>query len=330
MAPAQPKLITVFGGSGFVGRYVVRGLANRGHRIRVACRRPDLAGHLQPLGNVGQIMAVQANVRYRESIDRAVTGSDHVINLVGILYESGRSTFDAVQEYGARSVAEAARAEGAPLTQMSSIGADPASGSKYARTKGLAEEAVRKIAPNALIIRPSIIFGPEDSFFNKFAGMARLAPALPLIGGGRTRFQPVYVDDVAEAMARHVDGVAKGGRILELGGPQVLTFRECLEEMLKVIHRERRFVTIPWYAASLIGRVMDHVPFIEPPLTSDQVILLKQDNVVSEGAKKDGRTLEGLGIEATLIDAILPTYLTRFRPQGQFTKPDAVAERGEP
>ena len=201
-----PPLVTVFGGSGFVGRHVVRALARRGYRIRVAVRRPDLAGFLQPLGNVGQISFVQANLRYRSSVDAAVQGADHVVNCVGILFESGRNGFDAVQDFGARAVAEAARSVGATLTHISAIGADAKSDSVYAATKGRAEAAVQSILPDATILRPSIVFGPEDGFFNKFAAMARIAPVLPLIGGGKTKFQPVYVEDVAEVVARSVDG----------------------------------------------------------------------------------------------------------------------------
>lgn len=207
-----PPLVTIFGGSGFVGRHVVRALAKRGYRIRVAVRRPDLAGHLQPLGNVGQISFVQANLRYRKSVDRAVEGSDHVINCVGVLFESGRNTFDAVQDFGARAVAEAARNVGAKLTHISAIGADAKSESSYARTKGRAEAAILETLPDAIILRPSIVFGPEDGFFNKFAQMARFAPALPLIGGGNTKFQPVYVTDVAEVVARSVDGKLSAAR----------------------------------------------------------------------------------------------------------------------
>lgn len=326
--PPHPKLITVFGGAGFIGRHVVRALAKRGYRIRVACRRPHLAHHLQPLGAVGQIMAVQANLRYRDSVDNAVRGADHVINLVGVLYEAGRNGFDATQHAGAQAVAEAARAEGLPLTHISAIGADPNSASDYARTKGLAERAVAEIRRDALIVRPSIVFGPEDDFFNKFAEMARLSPVLPLIGGGETKFQPVYVGDVAEAIARHVDGTVAGGRILELGGPQVLTFRECLEEMLKVVQRKRRFVSIPWGVARPLGRVLQHVPLIKPPLTGDQVVQLQRDNIVSEEAERDGRTLSGIGIEPVLLEAILPTYLIRFREHGQFTRPNFINDPG--
>ena len=315
-----PPLVTVFGGSGFVGRHVVRALARRGYRIRVAVRRPDLAGFLQPIGGLGQISFVQANLRYRNSVDRAVHGADHVINCVGILFESGRNSFDSVQDFGARAVAEAARSVGASLTHISAIGADADSSSDYGRTKGRAERSVLEIKPDAIILRPSIIFGPEDGFFNKFAEMARFAPALPLIGGGHTKFQPVYVADVAEAVARSVDGTVAKGRIYELGGPEILTFRQCLELMLKTIDRKRPFVSLPFGIASMMGSVASLVPFIDPPLTSDQVTLLRKDNIVSDEAKKEGRTLQAIGITPVLAEVILPSYLVRYRPQGQFTR----------
>ncbi len=314
-----PPLVTVFGGSGFVGRHVVRALAKRGYRIRVAVRRPDLAGFLQPLGNVGQISFVQANLRYRSSVDAAVQGADHVVNCVGILFESGRNGFDAVQEFGARAVAEAARSVGATLTHVSAIGADAKSDSVYAATKGRAEAAVQTILPDATILRPSIVFGPEDGFFNKFAAMARLAPALPLVGGGKTKFQPVYVGDVAEVIARSVEGTIARGKIYELGGRDVATFKQCLEMMLEIIGRKRALVTLPFGIASLIGSIASSVPLITPPLTSDQVKLLKKDNVVSAAAKAEGRTLEGLGIEPVTMAAILPTYLVQYRVHGQYT-----------
>nr|WP_314090579.1 complex I NDUFA9 subunit family protein [uncultured Shinella sp.] len=320
-----PPLVTVFGGSGFVGRHVVRALARRGYRIRVAVRRPDLAGFLQPIGGVGQISFVQANLRYRQSVDRAVEGSDHVINCVGVLFETGRNTFDAVQDFGARAVAEAARAVGAKLTHISAIGADENSASSYARTKARGEAAVLRTVPDAVILRPSIVFGPEDGFFNKFATMARYAPVLPLIGGGNTKFQPVYVADVAEAVARSVDGVIERGRIYELGGPEVLSFRQCLELMLRVTDRKNPLVSLPFGIASLIGSIASLIPFVKPPLTSDQVTLLRADNIVSDTAKSEGRTLEAMGIEPVLAEAILPSYLVRYRTQGQFTKVDRTA-----
>jgi uncharacterized protein YbjT (DUF2867 family) len=317
-----PPLVTVFGGSGFVGRHVVRALARRGYRIRVAVRRPDLAGFLQPIGGVGQISFVQANLRYRNSVNSAVEGADHVVNCVGILFEAGRNTFDSVQDFGARAVAEATRATGASLTHVSAIGADIASASVYARSKGRAERAILETVPDAIILRPSIVFGPEDGFFNKFAQMSRFAPALPLIGGGHTKFQPVYVADVAEAVARSVDGAVAKGKIYELGGPEVLSFRQCLEMMLRVIDRKRPLVSLPFGIASMIGSVASLVPFIAPPLTSDQVTLLRSDNIVSDEAKTEGRTLEALGIQPILAESILPSYLVRYRPQGQFTRID--------
>ena len=314
--PANNKLVTVFGGSGFLGRHVVRALAKRGYRIRVAVRRPDLAIHLQPLGGVGQIQAVQANLRFRWSVDRAVEGADHVINLVGILHESGAQNFGAVQEFGARAIAEAARAAKAGLTHVSAIGADKDSASDYARTKGLAEAAVLETVKDAVILRPSIIFGPEDGFFNKFAAMARYSPMLPLIGGGLTKFQPVYVGDVAEAIARSVDGQIAGGKVYELGGPEVRTFKELMQELLAVVERKRILLPIPFWAARILGTVAGLLP--SPQLTRDQVTLLESDNIVSAKAIKDGRTLEGIGITARTMEAILPSYLWRFRARGQY------------
>ncbi|WP_421927980.1 complex I NDUFA9 subunit family protein [Neoaquamicrobium sediminum] len=317
-----PPLVTVFGGSGFLGRHVVRALAKRGYRVRVAVRNPNLAGHLQPLGNVGQIQAVQANLRVRWSIDRAVQGADHVVNLVGILFESGRQSFDAVQDFGARAVAEAARAEGATLTHVSAIGSDKESPADYARTKARGEQAVLETMPDAVIFRPSIMFGPEDGFFNRFAAMARLSPALPLIGGGHTKFQPVYVADVAEAIARSVEGKVEGGRIYELGGPETMTFKQCMEKMLEVIERKRMLVSVPWGMAQLQGSLLGLLP--NPLLTRDQVEMLRTDNIVSQAAEQEGRTFAALGIKPQAMDAILPSYLWQYRQAGQFTQPNAA------
>ncbi|MCE7029832.1 complex I NDUFA9 subunit family protein [Jiella avicenniae] len=317
------QTVVLFGGSGFLGRYVARALCRRGHRVRVACRRPDLAYHLQIAGNMGQILPIQANLRYRWSVDRAVENADHVVNLVGILAESGRQSFDAVQNSGARAVAEAASSVGAGMTQISAIGADAGSKSRYARSKAAGEAAVFEAIPQATILRPSIVFGAEDHFFNRFAGMSRFSPFLPLIGGGKTRYQPVFVGDVAEAVADSVEGKVANGRIYELGGPEVLTFREMMEEMLRVVGRKRRFVNVPFGAASTMARLMRFLP--GAPLTEDQVELLKHDNVVSEEAKAEGRTLDAFERMPRSLDAILPTYLIRFRPQGQFTKPQPQA-----
>jgi uncharacterized protein YbjT (DUF2867 family) len=324
MAPVTqiPPLVTIFGGSGFIGRHLVQALARRGYRIRVAVRNPNLAHHLQPLGNVGQIHAVQANLRHRWSVDRAVQGADHVINLVGILHESGKQRFDAVQDFGSRAVAEAARAVGAKLIQQSAIGASLESESAYARTKAAGEQAALETVKDAVVFRSSIVFGPEDGYFNRFAEMSRWLPALPLIGGGHTKFQFVYVGDVAEAMARAVEGKVKGGRIYELGGPRVLTFRESMEEMLEVIHRKRLLVPVPWWLARLQGSILQYLP--GPLLTVDQVKQLKVDNVVSEAAVKEGRTLPDLGIRPQSMEAILPSYLWQYRPTGQFPRQTSV------
>jgi uncharacterized protein YbjT (DUF2867 family) len=317
-----PKLVVVFGGSGFVGRHVVRALARRGYRIRVACRRPDLAGHLQPLGNVGQIQPVQANVRVRWSVDRAVQGADHVVNLVAILHESGRQKFTSVHEFGTRAVAEAARAVGAGLTHISALGADLNAQSDYARTKALGEKAVLETIGDAVILRPSINFGPEDSFFNRFANMARYSPVLPLIGGGQTKFQPVYVGDVAEAVARSVDGKVQRGRIYELGGPQVLTFKECMQEMLAMIDRKRLLVSVPWWVANMQASILGLLP--NPLLTKDQVLQLREHNIVSDVATRENRTLAGLGIQPQSIGSILPSYLWRYRAAGQVQRKTAA------
>jgi uncharacterized protein YbjT (DUF2867 family) len=314
--PENSKLVTVFGGSGFVGRHVVRALAKRGYRVRVAVRNPDLAFHLQPLGGVGQIQAVQANLRFRWSVDRAVEGADHVVNLVGILFEGGGQSFDALQDFGARAVAEAARSAGAGLTHMSAIGADAHSASAYAASKARGEAAVLETAPGAVILRPSIMFGPEDGFFNKFASMARMLPFLPLVGGGQTKFQPVYVGDVAEAVARSVGGQVEGGKIYELGGAEVLTFKALMERTLEVIGRKHILLPIPFWAARIQGAILGLLP--NPILTSDQVTLLETDNVVSDRAAKDGRTLQGIGITPTGMTAILPSYLWQYRKAGQF------------
>jgi uncharacterized protein YbjT (DUF2867 family) len=309
-------LITIFGGSGFLGRHLVRALCKRFYRIRVAVRRPDLAGHLQPLGRVGQVHAVQANVRHSQSVEAAVRDADVVINLVGILFERGRQRFDTVQAFGAEQVALAAAAHGARMIHISAIGADENSPSHYARAKATGEKAVLAAMPSAAIFRPSIMFGPEDDFFNKFAAMARLLPALPLIGGGETRFQPVFVGDVAEAIARAVDGQAKGGSIYELGGPEVRTFKALMEYVLATVERRRLLLPLPFALAKLQAQFLQYLP--KPLVTPDQIEQLKRDNVVSEEARRDGRTLQGLGIEPTAMETIVPSYLWRFRKAGQF------------
>lgn len=309
-------LITIFGGSGFLGRHLVRALAKRHYRIRVAVRRPDLAGHLQPLGRVGQIHAVQANVRHAASVEAAVRGADIVINLVGILFERGRQRFDTVQAFGAEQVALAAANYGARVIQVSAIGADTNSTSAYARAKAEGEKAVLAAQPQAVVLRPSIMFGPEDDFFNKFGALARMLPALPLVGGGETRFQPVFVGDVAEAFARAVDGNARAGTIYELGGPEVRSFKELMEYVLAVTERRRLLIPIPFAIAKLQAMFLQYMP--KPLLTPDQVELLRSDNVVSAAAQAEGRTMEGLGITPTAMEVVVPSYLWRFRKTGQF------------
>ncbi|HLC09342.1 MAG TPA: complex I NDUFA9 subunit family protein [Methyloceanibacter sp.] len=312
-------LITIYGGSGFIGRHVVRAIAKTGARMRVAVRRPELALHLQPLGDVGQINAVQANVRFPDSLLAAAQGADAVINLVGILFPTGKQTFKAVQDEGARHVAEAARASGAKaLVHISAIGADTEARSVYARTKAAGEEAVRDVYPDAVILRPSIVFGPEDDFFNRFAKLARIAPALPLIGGGKTRLQPVFAGDVAKAVIAGLTGKAEAGSPYELGGPEVLTLKEVMERVLAYTMRKRLLVPVPFWLAKLKGAFLQLLP--RPLLTLDQVRLLQTDNVVSEAAIRAGRTLEGLAIEPVAVAAVVPGYLERFRPRGQFSQ----------
>jgi uncharacterized protein YbjT (DUF2867 family) len=317
MASNLDTLITVFGGSGFLGRNVVRALAKRDYRIRVAVRRPELAGHLQPLGRVGQIHAVQANLRYPASVEAAMRDSHAAINLVGILAETGAQTFDAVQGAGAGAVAKAAAAVDAAMVHVSAIGADENSPSRYARAKAAGEKAVLSAVPSATILRPSVVFGPEDQFSNRFAALARVSPVLPLIGGGLTKLQPVYVGDVATAVANAVDGKTRPGATYELGGPEVLTMREIIEIILAIIERQRMLVSLPFGLAKFQAMVLQFAPGVFK-LTPDQVALLRSDNVVSEAAKSAGLTLEGLGVVPDSLEAIAPQYLWRFRKAGQF------------
>lgn len=311
-------LVTVYGGSGFLGRHLVRAIARTGARMRIAVRRPELAGHLQPLGGVGQIVPVQANVRYPDSLITAAEDADAVVNLVGILFSAGKQTFKSVQDEGAGNVAEAAKAAGArAFVHVSAIGADPDSASIYARTKAAGEAAVKDVLPDATIIRPSVVFGPEDEFFNRFAALARISPVLPLIGGGHTKFQPVFVGDVAQTIVAALEGRAVAKAPYELGGPEVLTMREVMERVLDYTMRKRWLVPVPFWAAKLKGAFLQWLP--NPPLTLDQVRLLERDNVVSDAAIKAGRTLEGLGIEPVPVASVVPDYLEQFRPRGQFS-----------
>jgi len=313
------KLVTIYGGSGFVGRYIARRLANAGWRIRVAVRNPNEAGFVRPYGVVGQVEPVFCNIRNDDSVRSVLQGCDAVVNCVGVLDEVGKNTFEAVQEEGAARIARLAAEEGvAQMVQVSAIGADPDSASAYARTKAAGEAAVMEHMPNAMILRPSIVFGPEDEFFNRFAGMTRMGPILPVVGAG-TRFQPVYVDDVARAAVMGVEGTAEGG-IYELGGPDVDSFRELMLQMLEIIRRRRIVMNIPFWAARVMAfgfavlRTLT-LGIVRGPITADQVKNLATDNVVSG----DHKTFSHLGIEATAMEAVLPDYLWRFRPSGQYT-----------
>jgi NADH dehydrogenase len=304
----------------------VRALVKRGYRVRVAVRRPDLAGFLQPLGTVGQIHAVQANLRYPASVAAAVKGADAVVNLVGIMNERGRQSFAAVQANGARTVAQACAAAGIDrLVQISALGAAAESRSAYARTKAEGENAVRHIVPRAVILRPSVMFGPEDDFFNRFASMARMMPVLPLVGDGSAKLQPAFVGDVAEVVARGVDGALEPGRTYELGGPEVMSLRELVEDVCKVIGRKRLILPLPLPLAGIMARVLEVVDTLtlgllpnELKLTRDQVTLLGSDNVVSAAAKAEGRDFAGLGIAPVSVEVEVPSYLWRFRKTGQF------------
>lgn len=315
------NLVTVFGGSGFVGTQAVRYLAKAGWRVRVAVRNPNLAYRMRLLGDVGQIDVVQANVRNIPSLERALDGATVSLNLVGIGRETGRQGFQAVHVMGARNIAEAARTMGvARVVQMSALGADAASPSKYQRTKAEGEAAVRAIYPDAAVVRPSVVFGNGDGFFNKFAAMAQLSPALPLIGGGLTRFQPVFVGDLGQALARLVVDATTAGQTFEFGGPGAFSFKELMEKMLAETGQHRLLVTVPWPIARALGSLADlTAAIIPPPVTLDQVESLRADNVVS--GQYPG--LSDLGVTPTTLEAVLPSYLYSYRKGGQYADQDA-------
>ncbi|MBV2359653.1 complex I NDUFA9 subunit family protein [Thalassococcus sp. CAU 1522] len=320
------KLVTIYGGSGFVGRYIARRMAKQGWRVRVAVRRPNEALFVRPYGVVGQVEPVFCNIRDDASVRAVMQGADAVVNCVGTFDKSGKNNFDAVQNDGAERISRIAAEQGiTTMVHLSAIGADADSDSDYARTKALGEESVLRHMPNAMILRPSVVFGPEDQFFNRFAGMAAISPVLPLVGAD-TRFQPVYVDDVAQAAVLGVTGQAKHG-IYELGGPDTNTFRELMQQMLTVIRRRRLILNIPFGIAAIIGSVSDFVQrltfgLVPAQITRDQVRSLRRDNVVSD-------TVQGfadLGIAPVALEAILPDYLWRFRPSGQYA---AIKESAE-
>ncbi|MDD2868871.1 complex I NDUFA9 subunit family protein [Neomegalonema sp.] len=316
-------IVTMFGGSGFIGRYAARKLARRGWRVRAAVRRPNEAHFLRPYGDVGQIEPVQANIRDEDSCRRALEGADAVVNFVGILSPSGKQSFDAVQAEGAGRVARLAAEAGVRrFTQVSAIGADPRSDADYARTKGEGEALVRAAMPEAAILRPSIVFGEEDAFFNRFARMAQFTPVLP-VAGGETRFQPVYVDDVAEAAVRSLEGEIAAGRIFELGGPEVLTMKELMELMLRITQRKRVVADVPMGLMRFGAALTDWLPFA--PVTRDQLKMLAHDNVASG----ELAGFEAFGIEPKSLESVLPGYLYRFRPYGQYARMEKPARPDE-
>jgi NADH dehydrogenase len=333
----EQQTVTVFGGSGFLGRYVVSRLAECGYRVLVPTRQPNLANFL-PLGKVGQINPIHANLRNEDSVAHAVARADHVVNLVGILQETGRQRFDTLQAKAPAMIARLAK-KAVSFTHVSAIGADADSESAYARSKAEGEAALLEARPDAVILRPSLMFGPGDSAFNRFGTLARMLPVLPL-PGAETRFQPVYAGD--EAVVRAVDGAVPGGRVYELGGPEIRTMRQMMEFVFEVTERKRVILPIPNNLARTMGSALGTLDWLtlglipdELVTTRDQAILLETDNVVSEAAMREGRTLQGLGLAPTTIEAIVPAYLLRFRKTGQFdlkrnakqTTPDLLAPR---
>lgn len=318
----ENKLVTVIGGSGFLGHQVVRRLARDGYRIRVTTRKPSHALSLQPIGNVGQIALLKADIRNEAELARAVEGASIVINLVGILKPSGGRSFDGIHHEGAANIARlAAKAGVGRLVHISAIGADPKSNSSYAASKGEGEAAVREAFPRATILRPSVVFGQGDGFFNRFAGLMRMSRvAFPLFGGGTTKFQPVFVGDVADAVANAIADSRTQGRTYELGGPAIYTLKDVLELVAKTTERKRMWVPIPFFLLDLGAVLTGWLPFA--PVTLDQARLLRKDNVVKAGpdAASVG-TLKDLGVQPTAVEAVLETYLYPYRPTGQYAEP---------
>lgn len=311
MQVGRRKVAAVFGGSGFIGRYVVKRLAERDYIVRVAVRDPEGALFLKPMGVPGQIVPVRVSVTDDAGVAAVVSGAEVVVNLVGILHETRHATFQAIQGEAPGRIGRAAAAAGTrAVVQISAIGADPASPSGYARSKAEGEQAVRAAFPGATVLRPSVVFGPEDAFFNRFAALAQFTPALPLYGGGETKFQPIYVGDVADAVMAALDRPDAAGHIYELGGPREYSFRALLDYVLAVTRRRRLLLPLPWSVGRMQARCLELLP--NPPLTRDQLLLLQMDNVVAPGAL----TLADLGLQPKALEAIVPGYLARFRRRG--------------
>ncbi|WP_455480767.1 complex I NDUFA9 subunit family protein [Bartonella sp. B12(2025)] len=319
----HPKLITVFGGSGFVGRHVVETLTKRGYRVRIAVRCPQKAYYMLQIGEVGQTQMLQTDIKHRASVARALIGADGAVFLPGSLTQASQSNFKSTQIDGAQNVSELTAEADIPLIYMSALVANQNAAFLYARVKSMSEKIVHNKHPQAIIMRPSVIFGPEDCFFNTLANLSRFLPIMPLFGGGQRKLQPVYVGDIAEFVVRALEKQIVSGKIYDLGGPQILTFQDILENILKIIQRKKPILSVPLSAGLLIGSlcgIIGKLPLLPTLITADQIRFLQVDNVVSQEAIENGYTLEGIGITPKAMPAILPSYLWRFRPQGQFSK----------
>ncbi|OPB35439.1 complex I NDUFA9 subunit family protein [Bartonella taylorii] len=319
----HPKLITVFGGSGFVGRHVVETLTKRGYRVRIAVRRPQKAYYMLQIGEVGQTQMLKTDIKHRASVARALLGADGAVFLPGSLAQANQSNFQKAQIDGTQNVSELTAEAGIPLIYMSALVADQHASCLYARIKFAGEQIVQNKYPQAIIMRPSVIFGPEDCFFNTLADLSRFLPIMPLFGGGQSKLQPVYVGDIAEFVVRALEEHVTFGKIYDLGGPQIMTFQNVLENIFKIIHRKKTTLPIPLSAGLLIGSflgIIGKLPLVPTLLTANQIRFLQLDNVVSQAAIENGQTLEGAGIVPRAMAALLPSYLWRFRPHGQFSK----------
>ncbi|WP_273759047.1 complex I NDUFA9 subunit family protein [Bartonella sp. ML70XJBT.G] len=319
----HPKLITVFGGSGFVGRHVVETLTKRGYRVRIAVRRPQKAYYMLQIGEVGQTQMLKTNIKHRASVARALLGADGAVFLPGSLAQANQSNFQNTQIDGAKNVAELTTQAGIPLIYMSALVANQNAKFLYARVKFMSEQIVQNTHPQAIIMRPSVIFGPEDCFFNTLANLSCFLPIMPLFGGGQSKLQPIYVEDIAEFVVRALEGQVISGKSYDLGGPQIITFQNALENILNIIHRKKTILSMPLSVGLLMGGFLGTIgklPFLPTIVTTNQIRFLQVDNVVSQEAIKNGYTLEGAGITPRAMAALLPSYLWRFRPHGQFSK----------
>ncbi|WP_409361340.1 complex I NDUFA9 subunit family protein [Bartonella heixiaziensis] len=319
----HPKLITIFGGSGFVGRHVVEALTKRGYRVRIAVRYPQKAYYMLQIGEVGQTQMLKTDVKHRASVERALLGADGAVFLPGSLIQANQSNFQKTQIDGAQNVSELTAEAGIPFIYMSALVANQNASFLYARVKAMSEQIVQNTHPQAIIMRPSVIFGPEDCFFNTLANLSCFLPIMPLFGGGQSKLQPVYVSDIAEFIVRALEGQIISGKSYDLGGPQIITFQNALENILKIIHRKKIILSMPLSAGLLIGGFLGTIgklPLVPTVTTADQIRFLQVDNIVSQEAVENGYTLEGAGITPRAMAALLPSYLWRFRPQGQFSK----------